>query len=275
MSDITTMELKALIDRTFSSRMSESSQNYALRDILKKIIVEIEQVDIAAGVSGYSGKSGYSGYSGLSGYSGATGAGTSGFSGYSGSNGSQGTSGYSGISGWSGYSGYSGAAGLTGTSGFSGYSGAIGASGTSGYSGYSGYSGISGYSGTNGASGTSGYSGWSGISGFSGYSGTANGGAAVVADANYTLVIGDAGAMKAMNSASARQFIVPPNSSVPFNIGESISFARLGAGTVTLTPGSGVTFLSAGDLFQLRAVNSVGSICKLLTNTWIVGGDLA
>ncbi len=228
MSDINTQQLKVLIDKTLSRPLTEPSQNKALRDLLKKIVTEIEDIGTVQGVSGYSGYSGYSGasgHSGISGYSGQNGAasssgfsgysGFSGISGYSGTNGTNGTSGFSGwsgISGWSGFSGISGYSGTNGSMGISGYSGIDGQSGFSGISGYSGYSGTNGTNGTNGASGFSGYSGisgWSGYSGISGYSGT-NGSTGTSGFSGYSGYSGFSG-------VASVDHLVPPASNLTIN----------------------------------------------------------
>jgi len=65
-------------------------------------------------------------------------------------------------------------------------------------------------------------------------------------DANYTLVLSDAGKMIRCNSASAVAYTVPPLSSVAFPLGTTIVFRNIMAGgTLTITRGSGVVLWKA------------------------------
>lgn len=98
--------------------------------------------------------------------------------------------------------------------------------------------------------------------------------------ASYTLVLGDAGKCVEENSASATVITIPPNSSVPFPIGTIISLRRVGAGTVTITDGAGVTMPnrleSAGTTSRtLPSVWSEASIHKRGTDQWVLSGDFA
>lgn len=91
--------------------------------------------------------------------------------------------------------------------------------------------------------------------------------------ANYTLVLTDSGKLIRMNLAGANTFTVPPNADVAFSIGTQILVSQLGAGQITITPGSGVTLNNAGGL-KSRAQYSVATLIKTGTNTWLVSGDL-
>lgn len=90
---------------------------------------------------------------------------------------------------------------------------------------------------------------------------------------NYTFALADAGTTVYMNSSSTRTLTVPPNSSVAFPTGTYINFGRLGTGSVTLTPGSGVTIRNANGLV-LASQYSIGTLHKIGTDEWIAGGDL-
>lgn len=94
------------------------------------------------------------------------------------------------------------------------------------------------------------------------------------AGTTYTLVLADAGKIIELTSASAVNVTVPPNPSVAFPIGTVIEIVRIGAGTVTLVQGSGVTILTSISLV-LRAQNSSAILRKRSTDGWIVAGDLA
>jgi hypothetical protein len=99
--------------------------------------------------------------------------------------------------------------------------------------------------------------------------------------ASYTTVLGDNGTLLSMNSSSATTFSIPTNASVAYPIGAQINFAWItGAGQPTIsavTPGT-TTILSTGSTStapKLRAVNSAATAIKILTDTWLVVGDLA
>lgn len=92
--------------------------------------------------------------------------------------------------------------------------------------------------------------------------------------ANYTLVLGDASKCVEMNNASARTITVPPNSSVAFPVGTLIDLGRVGAGSVEVVAGSGVTIQSAAGLF-LRSQHSMATLQKRATDTWRLVGDLS
>jgi hypothetical protein len=92
----------------------------------------------------------------------------------------------------------------------------------------------------------------------------------------YTLVLGDAArlAFVTMSNASASTLTVPPNSSVAFPVGSVVEGAQLGAGQVTLTPGSGVTINGTPGLKIAAQFGSFG-LLKTATDTWLAYGRLA
>ncbi len=96
---------------------------------------------------------------------------------------------------------------------------------------------------------------------------------------SYTLVIGDAGAILEMNSASAQVFTIPPNASVAFAIGTTLELVRIGAGSVTITPGSGVTLPNAiqpagTSSRTITSQYTSASLYKRATNEWVLTGSL-
>lgn len=78
-----------------------------------------------------------------------------------------------------------------------------------------------------------------------------------------------------MSSASATVVTVPPSSTWNPAIGSVIAIARLGAGTVAVAAGAGVTIKSPGSLLSLRAQYSEGTLIKRNTDDWYLSGDLA
>lgn len=90
----------------------------------------------------------------------------------------------------------------------------------------------------------------------------------------YTLTIDDAGQFVTMTNAAASTLTVPPNSSVAFPVGTVVEGAQLGAGQVTITPGSGVTVNGTPGL---KVAEQYGSFALLKTGTdaWLAMGRLA
>jgi hypothetical protein len=97
--------------------------------------------------------------------------------------------------------------------------------------------------------------------------------AASTQTASYTAASTDAGTVVEMNSASALNFTVPPNSSVAYDIGTVIMIFQLGAGQVTLVAGAGVTLDTPSSL-TTRVQYSTASVRKRATNEWVVAGDI-
>jgi hypothetical protein len=90
----------------------------------------------------------------------------------------------------------------------------------------------------------------------------------------YTTVLADDGKLVTCSNASAIALTIPPNSSVAYGIGTQINIAQLGAGTVTITAGAGVTLNSAGTKLKTDAQYAVATCVKTDTNTWFVVGNL-
>ena len=90
----------------------------------------------------------------------------------------------------------------------------------------------------------------------------------------YTTVLTDDGKLITCSNASAIALTIPPNSSVAYGIGTQINIAQLGAGTVTITAGAGVTLNSAGSKLKTDAQYAVATCVKTDTNTWFVVGNV-
>lgn len=87
--------------------------------------------------------------------------------------------------------------------------------------------------------------------------------------ADYTAALADAETLIEMNSASATVFTIPPNSSVAFPIGTVIEVSRMGAGSVTIAQGSGVTIYPSNSQ-TVAAQYKSAFLRKQATDTWIV-----
>jgi len=158
-----------------------------------------------------------------------------------------------------------------GVQGERGPTGATGAVGPSGPQGSVGSAGVTGPTGSVGATGPSG--GPTGATGAPGGSGGFDSAQAINAQtSNYTLVLGDAGKLVTMNSASARTITIPAASSVAFATGVHIDMARLGLGTVLVTGATGVTIRSPLGS-ALRAQYSAATAVLYGSNTWLLLGD--
>ena len=90
----------------------------------------------------------------------------------------------------------------------------------------------------------------------------------------YTTVLADDGKLITCSNAASIALTIPPNSSVAYGIGTQINIAQLGAGTVTITAGAGVTLNSAGAKLKTDAQYAVATCVKTDTNTWFVVGNL-
>lgn len=86
---------------------------------------------------------------------------------------------------------------------------------------------------------------------------------------DYTLQLGDAGGVVEMSKATAQVLTVPPDSSVNFPLNTEITVVQTGAGGVTVTEGSGVTFISPGA-FAAKGKYVPFKLRKIRPNTWLV-----
>jgi len=93
----------------------------------------------------------------------------------------------------------------------------------------------------------------------------------------YTPVLADAGKIITMNNGSAITFTIPPNSSVAYPVGSSITIISIGVGLTTFAQGSGVTIASAGGTATapiITAQHNSATAIKIATDTWQVVGAL-
>lgn len=90
-----------------------------------------------------------------------------------------------------------------------------------------------------------------------------------------TLATSDAGQLIRMNNAGATTVTVPPNTSEAFATGAQVIVAAMGAGTVTITAGAGVTLRSKDSNLAVDGQWATASCVKIATNEWLVFGALA
>ena len=90
----------------------------------------------------------------------------------------------------------------------------------------------------------------------------------------YSVVLSDDGKLVTCDNAASISLTIVPNSTAAFGIGTQINIMQLGAGTVTITAGAGVTLQSAGSKLKTDAQYAVATCCKIATDTWVVVGNL-
>lgn len=91
-----------------------------------------------------------------------------------------------------------------------------------------------------------------------------------------TAVIDDAGNIVTLSNAAAQAETIPPNSSVAFDVGTTLTFIQIGAGLVTLVAGAGVTLVPPpGCTLDSGGQYAVMSALKIGTNVWVCTGQFA
>lgn len=95
----------------------------------------------------------------------------------------------------------------------------------------------------------------------------------------YTFVLDDAETLQLLTGGTGRTWVIPPNSSVAFDVGTTIVVAASGAGAITLDPDTGVTINSV--LAQASTANrtvlagGTAVLVKLATDEWQLTGDIS
>lgn len=93
--------------------------------------------------------------------------------------------------------------------------------------------------------------------------------------ADYTLALTDyVDTVVGMNIGVANILTVPPNSTVAFPVGASIPVFQQGGGQTTITPGAGVTILSAGSRYKTATQASGATLWQYAADSWLLTGDL-
>jgi hypothetical protein len=99
----------------------------------------------------------------------------------------------------------------------------------------------------------------------------------VVASANVTLALTDAGKHFYANGAAAFNITIPANNTVAMPIGTAITIAQAGANSITVVPASGVTLRLAGSPSSTgnRTISSSGlaALLKVEANIWYISGS--
>ena len=108
---------------------------------------------------------------------------------------------------------------------------------------------------------------------YSDLSGTPPGPSVNPQTASYVAVLGDANNVVTMSVTGANTFTIPPNASVAFPVGTTLTVIQIGTGQVTLTAGAGVTLNTASSA-TTRAQWSIVSVTQISADVWVAGGDL-
>ncbi len=96
---------------------------------------------------------------------------------------------------------------------------------------------------------------------------------------SYTLALTDAPYSKnqtgvvVMNSSSTNDVVIPASTSVPFPIGTQIQIVQYGTGQTSVSASPGVT-LNTPSTLQAKSQYSTITLTQILTDIWIVGGDI-
>ena len=90
----------------------------------------------------------------------------------------------------------------------------------------------------------------------------------------YTFVLADQGKLVTASNGSAQTYTVPPNSSVAYSVGTTITVIGIGAGKVTLAQGSGVTINSKDSEKAIDGQHASVTCIKTATDTWQLVGAL-
>lgn len=91
---------------------------------------------------------------------------------------------------------------------------------------------------------------------------------------SFTLALAQKGKVIPVSSGSAVTATIPPNSSVAFPVGAWVEIDRMGAGSVTIAAGAGVTIRNAGTALTLRVQYSTAMLRKIATDEWLLVGDV-
>lgn len=94
-----------------------------------------------------------------------------------------------------------------------------------------------------------------------------------VTSTNYTLVLGDAGHLKLLNTTTVGLFRVPLNASVALPVGTHVDGAMVNVGQYTITTQAGVTLI-ANPASPKTTTSAAFSVIKTATDTWLATGYL-
>ena len=92
---------------------------------------------------------------------------------------------------------------------------------------------------------------------------------------SHTLALVNAEGYLRFTNSSAATITVPPNSSQAFVVGTIITIEGAGTGTLTFSPGAGVTLNSRDSALSLTGQYSVVQLKKIDTDVWTIIGDVS
>lgn len=92
---------------------------------------------------------------------------------------------------------------------------------------------------------------------------------------DYTCVIGDAGDLLEMDSASPLTLTIPTHAAAPFALLDQINVSQSGDGALTIAAAAGVTlYLPEGLLAVTRAKGAMATLVNVAVDEWRLAGDL-
>lgn len=91
----------------------------------------------------------------------------------------------------------------------------------------------------------------------------------------YTLALADAHKLVTLNKATGFTVTIPPNSSVPFDLGDQVNLMQIGDGQITVAAGAGVTLEAQGSKKKLNGKWATATAVKIATDTWVLIGNTA
>lgn len=95
-----------------------------------------------------------------------------------------------------------------------------------------------------------------------------------VNNSNFAVGAGEVYGLLVVSASVATNIIVPPESTINFDIGSSFSVLRTGTADVTISPSTGVSVIGTPGT-KLRTRYSFATCVKISPNSWIVIGDTA
>lgn len=93
-------------------------------------------------------------------------------------------------------------------------------------------------------------------------------------DADYTLVLLDAGALITDGITVAKTLTIPPQGSVAWLDNTRIDIHHTGVGELSIAPGSGVTLNSKDSKRRLNGRYSAATLIRTASNVWSLVGDI-
>jgi len=96
-----------------------------------------------------------------------------------------------------------------------------------------------------------------------------------ISGTSHPLTLANAGRALVFTNSSTVSVTVPVESSVNFDIGQTIILLQKGTGQVQVAGAVGVTLLSSGSKTKIDAQYGEARLIKIASNEWLLSGDLS